>query len=88
MGSSSLFKFAKCEVKVENIIRMAQRKLLIAYLQITSMGSPDLRVKGKVDALFAISLAIMRRSVRGRDTSLDDDNNHSRDISNDWRNDR
>jgi hypothetical protein len=63
MDSSSLFKFTKGEVEAENIIRMAQRKLLMAYLKITSMGSPDLRVEGKADALVVISSAIMRRSV-------------------------
>ena len=64
MDSSSLFKFAKGEDEAENIIRMAQWKLLMAFLQITSMGSPDLRVKGKANALLEISLAIMRKSVR------------------------
>jgi len=56
MDSLSLFKFTKGEVEAENIIKMAQGKLLMAYLKITSMGSPDLRVG---NALLAISLAIM-----------------------------
>ncbi len=64
MDSSSLFKFTNGGVKAENIIRMAQWKLLMAYLKITSMGSPDLMVEGKADALLAISLSIMRRSVQ------------------------
>jgi len=55
IGSSTLFKFTKGEVKVENIITMTQWKLLMAYLKITSMGSLDLRVEGKPDALFVIS---------------------------------
>ena len=89
MDSSSLFKFTKGEVEAENIIRMAQQKFLMAYLNITSMGSPDLRVEGKADALVVISSAIMRRSVQMAKTkSLDEDNNHSRDIFNDQRNDR
>jgi len=37
MGSSSLFKFTKVEVEVENIIQLEQRKHLMAYLKITSM---------------------------------------------------
>ena len=49
---------------------MAQRKLLKAYLQITSMGSLDLRVKGKVDSLLTISSAIMQRSVQMAGTHL------------------
>ena len=36
----------------------------MAYLKITSMGSPDLRLEGKADALLAISLAIMRGNVQ------------------------
>ena len=64
MGSSSLFKFTKGEVEAENIIRMVQRKLLMAYLKITSMGSPNLRVEGKANAWFVISSTIMQRSVR------------------------
>ena len=64
MDSSSLFKFTNGEVKAENIFRMAQQKFLMTYLKITSMGSSDLRVEGKADALVVISLAIMRRSVR------------------------
>ena len=64
MGSSSLVKFTKGEVKVENIIKVAQQKHLMAYLKITSMGSSDLRVEGTMDALLAMSLPIMRRSVR------------------------
>ena len=63
MDSSSLFKFTEGEVEAENIIKMAQRKFLMAYLKITSLGSPDLRVEGKENALVAISSAIMRRSV-------------------------
>ena len=59
MGFSSLFRFTKGEIEAENIIRMAQLKLLMAYLKITSMGSPDLRVEGKANALFVISSAIM-----------------------------
>ena len=70
MDSSSLFKFTEGEVEVENIIRMVQRKFLMAYLKITSLGSPDLRVEGKADALVAIRRAIMRRSVREADTHL------------------
>jgi len=42
----------------------------MAYLKITSLGSPDLRVEGKADALVAISLAIMQRSVRMAKTHL------------------
>ena len=34
----------------------------MAYLKITSLGSSDLRVEGKVDVL-VMSLALMRRSV-------------------------
>jgi len=64
MGPSSLFKFTKGEVEAENIIRMVQWKLLMAYLKITSMGSTDIRVEGKANALFVISSTIMRRSVR------------------------
>ena len=64
MDSSSLFKFTKGEVEEENIIRMAQQKLLMAYLKITSMGSLDLRVEGKADALVVISSTIMQRRVR------------------------
>ena len=60
MDSSSLFKFNKGEIKVENIIKMAQQKFLMAYLKITSMGSPDLWVEEKADALIVISSAIMR----------------------------
>ena len=53
------------------------------------MGSPDLWVERKEDALLAISLAIMRGSVQNRgDKSHDDDHNHSRGIFNDQRNDR
>ena len=63
MDSSSLFKLTKGEVEAENIIRMLQQKLLMAYLKITSIGSLDLRVEGKADALHAISSTIMRRSV-------------------------
>jgi len=59
VDSSSLFKFTEGEVKVENIIRMAQRNFLMAYLKIISLGSLDLRVEGKADALVAISSAIM-----------------------------
>ena len=62
MDPSSL-KFSKGEVEAKNIIRMAQQKFLMAYLEITSMGSPDLGVEGKADALVVISSAIMRRSV-------------------------
>ena len=64
MGSPSLFKFTKGEVEAKKIIRMAQRKHLVAYLQVTSMGSLDLRVEGKEGALLAISFSIMRRSVQ------------------------
>ena len=63
MDSSSLFKFTECEVEADNIIIIAQQKFLMAYLKITSLGSLDLRVERKADALVAISLAIMRRSV-------------------------
>jgi len=63
MGSSPLFKFTKGEVEVENNIQVAQQKHLMAYLKIPKLGSPDQRVEGKIDALLAISLAIMRRSV-------------------------
>ena len=70
MDSSSLFKFTKGEVEAENIIRMAQQKFLIAYLKIISLGSLDLRVEGKADALVAISSTIMRRSVRMAETHL------------------
>jgi len=63
MDSSSLFKFTKGEVEVENIVKMVQWKLLMAYLKITSMRSLDLRVEGKTNTLFVISSAIMRRSV-------------------------
>ena len=47
MGSLSRFSFTKGEFEVENVIRMAQRKFLMAYLKITSMGTPDLRMEGK-----------------------------------------
>ena len=63
MGSSFHFKFTKGEVKAENIIWVAQWKHMMAYLEITLMGIPDLRVEGKTDALLAISLAIMRGGV-------------------------
>ena len=63
MDSSSFFKFTKGEVEAENIIRMAQHKFLMDYLKITSMGSPDLRVEGKADALVVINSAIMKMSV-------------------------
>lgn len=43
------------EVEAENIIRMAQPK-------ITSLGSSDLRVEGKADALVAIRSATMQRA--------------------------
>jgi len=43
---------------------MAQQKLLMAYLKITSMGSSNLREEGKAYALVEISSATMRRSVR------------------------
>ena len=59
MDSSSLFKFTKGEIEAENIIKMAQQKLLMAYLKITSMGSLDLKVEGKADALVVISSAII-----------------------------
>ena len=89
MDSSSLFKFTKGEVEAENIIQVVQRKLLMAYLKITSIGSLDLRVEGKADALFVIRFGhYAKECPNGRDTSLDDDNNHSRDIFNDQRNDR
>ena len=86
MDSSSLFKFTKGKVEAEHIIRMAQQKLLMAYLHITSMGSPDLRVKGKVDYNKFGHYA--KECTNGKDTSIDEDNNHSRDIFNDRRNDR
>lgn len=70
MDSSPLLKFTKGKVEAEYIIRMAQWKLLMAYLHITSMGSPGLRVKRKVDALLTISLSIMRRSVQMVGTHL------------------
>ena len=59
MDSSSLFKFTEGEVEAKNIIRMAQQKFPMAYLKITSLGSSDLRVEGKADALVAISSTIM-----------------------------
>ena len=85
MDSSSLFKFTKGEIEVENIIRMALRKLMMAYIKITSLESPDLRVEIKTDDLFS---HYVKECPNGRDTSLDDDNNHSKDIFNDRRNDR
>jgi len=89
MGSSSHFKFTKGEVEAKKIIRVAQQKHLVAYLKVTSMGSPDLRVEGKAYAFLTLNLAIMRGSDQNRrDTSLDDDKNHSRGIFNDQRNDR
>ena len=42
----------------------------MAHLKITSLGSLDLRVEGKADALVAISLAIMQWSVRIAETHL------------------
>ena len=62
MDSSSLFKFTKGEVEAENIIKIAQQNFLMVYLKITSLGSLDLSVEEKADALVAISLAIMKRS--------------------------
>ena len=50
-------------MEAENIIKMTQRK-------ITSLGSSDLRVEGKANALVAISSAIMQRSVRIAETHL------------------
>jgi len=41
MDSSSLFKFTKGEIEAENIIRMEQRKLMMAYLKITSLETLD-----------------------------------------------
>jgi len=70
VDSSSLFKFTEGEVEAENIIRMAQWKFLMAYLKITSLGSSDLRVEGKADALVAISSATMQKSVRMVETHL------------------
>ncbi len=89
MDSSSLFKFTKGEIKAENIIRMAQRKLLMAYLKITSLENLDLRVEGKADSLFVNKFGhYAKECLNGRDTSLDDDDYRSRDILNDQRNDR
>ena len=42
----------------------------MANLKITSLGSSDLRVGGKADALVAISLTIMWRNVRMAKTHL------------------
>ena len=42
----------------------------MAHLKITSLGSSDLRVEGKADALVALSSAVMRRSVRMAETHL------------------
>ena len=50
-------------MEAENIIRMAQRK-------ITSLGSSDLRVERKADALVAISSSIMQKSVQVAETHL------------------
>jgi len=36
---------------------------MMAYLKITSMGSPDLREEGKANALVVISLAIMQGHI-------------------------
>jgi len=42
----------------------------MAHLKITSLGSLDLRMEKKADALVAISSAIIRRSVRTAETHL------------------
>jgi len=63
MCSSSLFKFTEGEAEAENIIKIAQQKFLIAFVKITSLGSMDLRVEEKADALVAISSTIIQRSV-------------------------
>ena len=42
----------------------------MAYLKITSLGSSDLRVEGKANALVAINSDIMRRSVLMEGTHL------------------
>jgi len=70
MDSPSVFKFTKGKVEAKYITIMAQRKLLMAYLHITSMGSLDLRVKGMEDALLTISSAIMWMSVQMAGTHL------------------
>ncbi len=87
MDSSSLFKFTKGEVEAENIIRMVQRKFLMAYLKITSLGSSNLRVEEGCLSCNKFS-HYAKEFPNGRDTSPGEDNNHSRDIFNDQRNDR
>jgi len=58
---------------------------MMTYLKITSLGSPDLRAERKANDLFD---HYVKECSNGRDISPDDDNNHSRDIFNDQRNDR
>jgi len=87
MGSSSLFKFTMGEVGAKNNIRVAQWKHLMAYLKITSVESLYLRVDGKCLSCNKFD-HYAKECPNGRDTSLHDDNNHSRDIFSDWRNDR
>ena len=57
---------------------------MMVHLKITSLGSSDLRVEGKADALFG---RYAKECLNGRDTSLDEDNSHSWDIFNDQKND-
>ena len=43
---------------------------MMAYLKITSLGSPDLRVERKADDLFG---HYAKECLNGNDTSLDED---------------
>jgi len=60
----------------------------MAYLKITSLGSADL--SGRKGGWFGCNKFdhYVKECLNGRNTSLDEDNNHSRDIFNDQRNDR
>ena len=82
MDSSSLFKFTEGEVEAENIVFDGLPKDHFNGNSKSKGGR-----KGRCLGCNKFG-HYEKECLNGRDTSLDDDNNYSRDIFNDQRNDR
>jgi len=76
------------EIQAENIIRIAYQKLLMTYLNITPFENSRSKGGRKGRCLGCNKFSHYVEYPNGMDTSLDGDNNHSKDIFNDQRNDR